>query len=288
MFGAPRSGTTYLQQLVRSLKHTGGKIGQILPVATFHLVNQDLTVQQYNALCGSLRRGIQIYLSGEYNSRFRALEDWWQAPTQGHRFWHVIRQGARPQPHLFVYKEPFLCLAPEFALDSLPDARLIYIYRDGRDVANSLVESYDVLDDQKLTHLRSAEARLGRRYDERYIPWWVEEGREEEFVDSSPYVRAIWLWTYMVRRCCRYFEDASLSEQLLRIRYEELVQNPYVVGREILNYLEKESTRAFRQHLNRARTSSVGKYKRRPSTEIHSAEAVAAPMLKEIGYDRMT
>jgi uncharacterized membrane protein len=61
-----------------------------------------------------------------------------------------------------------------------------------------------------------------------------------------------------------------------------------VVGRKILNHLEKESTRAFRQRLNRARTSSIGKYKSRQNTEIHSAEAVASPMLAEMGYDTIT
>jgi hypothetical protein len=97
-----------------------------------------------------------------------------------------------------VYKEPFLSLAPEFVFDALPDAKVIYIYRDGRDVANSLVESYDVLTDQELTHLRSTEMRLGRSYDERYVPWWVAEGRDDQFIESSPYVRASWMWAYMV------------------------------------------------------------------------------------------
>ena len=62
-------------------------------------------------------------------------------------------------------------------VDALPDAPIVHIVRDGRDCANSLVESYDVLSDEKLTHLKGSEMRLGRPYDERFVPWWVEEGR---------------------------------------------------------------------------------------------------------------
>ena len=75
-----------------------------------------------------------------------------------------------------MYKEPLFSLAPEFVFDALPEAKIIYIFRDGRDIANSLVASYDVLTDQELTHLQSSEMQSGRSYDHRYVPWWVAEG----------------------------------------------------------------------------------------------------------------
>lgn len=287
VFGAPRSGTTYLSRALGCLQGTEGKIGQVVPVVMFHLANQDLSSQEYEALCGSLERGIDIYLNGEYNSRFRALGDWWRAPLQWQRLKHVVRRGRRPRPEWFVYKEPFLSMAPEMGLDALPNAKLIYIYRDGRDVANSLVETYDVLTDQELTHLRGAEMRLGRAYDERYVPWWVEEGRDEEFIDSPPYVRATWMWAYMARRCEQYFSvlDASVRTQVLRIQYEEFMQNPHRIGQEILDHLDVNDARAFRRHLDQARTSSIGKHKHRSRAERFEAEEVAGSVLKRLGYE---
>jgi len=40
VFGAPRSGTTYLHQVLSTLRSTEGRIGQIVPIATCHIVNQ--------------------------------------------------------------------------------------------------------------------------------------------------------------------------------------------------------------------------------------------------------
>jgi len=285
VFGAPRSGTTYLQQAIERLRGVEGKIGQIIPVATFHLVNQDgLSDKTYEALSESVRRGIDIYLSGEYNSRFRALEDWWQAPTQLRRLWHVVRRGRRPRPDWFVYKEPFLSLAPEFAHDALPGAKFIYIYRDGRDVANSLIESYGVLTDRELTHFHSAEMRVGRPYDERYVPWWVEEGRDEEFIDSPPYVRAVWMWAYMVRRCHRYLQKLDEDGRILRVRYEHFMRQPEIVGEKIRCHIGRDDTWAFRRHLNQARTTSIGKYKQRSESENRQALDIAGDTLSDLGY----
>jgi len=196
-----------------------------------------------------------------------------------------VRRGERPRPDWFVYKEPFLSLAPEFPLDALPDANIIYIYRDGRDVANSLVESYDVLTNRELTHLQSAEMRLGRPYDERYVPWWVAEGRDKEFIESSQYVRSIWLWTYMVQRCQQYFSNLGTTAQVLQIQYESFMRKPEMIGEKILEHLGTASTHAFRCHLNRARTSSIGKHMRRPETELQAARRLAYPMLETLGYD---
>jgi hypothetical protein len=256
----------------------------LAPVATFHLWNQDLPPTRKTALAGVLKRGIDVYLSGEYNSRFRALENWYRAPVQWKRLYDVVRKGRRPRPDWFVYKEPFISLAPEYVFASLPEARIVYIYRDGRDVANSLVESYDVLTDSELTHLHSAEMRLGRPHDNRYVPWWVKKGRDEEFIGSSQYVRAIWMWAYMAQRCHDYFSELDPSDRVLKVQYEEFMRQPHKIGDQLLRHLEAENTRSFRRHLDRARTSSIGKHKNRPSSELRAAESIAGPALKALGY----
>ena len=287
VFGCPRSGTTYLHRVLRCLRRVEAKIGNFIPVVIPHLVNQNISQEQYRALCGSLPRAIDIYLSGEYNSRFRALEDWWTAPDQWARLKHVVRRGPRPRPNLFVYKEPFFSLAPELAFDALPEAKVIYIYRDGRDVANSLTSSYGVLTDRELTHRHSAEMRFGRAHDHRYVPWWVEENSEEEFVQCSPYARSIWMWAHMVEHCRAYFEDldGSTSDRLLQVQYETFMEHPHETGARIFEHLGAEPTKASQRQLNRAQTTSIGKHRQQRSRkEIEAAEQVAGQALERLGY----
>lgn len=284
VFGAPRSGTTYLQHCLRALRSTVCRSGTLVPTVVPHLAGRGVDDPTERALRESLSRSFDAYLNSDYHSRFHAMEYWWQAPLQIERLHHVLRRGPRLRPQRFVYKEPFFALSPQLIVEGLPDARMIYIYRDGRDVANSLVESYDVLTDRELTHRQSTEMRLGRPYDERYVPWWVPEGEDDEFIESPPYVRAIWMWTYMVQRCRRYFQALDAADRILQLQYETFMRNPEVTGEKILDHLGASSTLAFHDQLNQARTSSIGKHNRRSVQEVDAAVDVAGDALIELGY----
>ena len=284
VFGAPRSGTTFLVNVLSKLRETVGKSGQLIPVAIPHIASQNISRSVYRALATSIRQNIEGYLASSYHSRFRALEWWLDAPEQYERLRHVVRSGSRPRPKRFVYKEPFLGLCPELIVKSIPDARLIHIYRDGRDVANSLVSTYDVLTDKKLTHLREAEMLFGRAYDDRYVPSWVDPDSDEAFIESSSYVRSIWLWKAIVDRCRRFLEENGGEYECLELRYERLAQSPSKVGDEILEFFGCDETGAFRRKLATARESSIGKYETRNPEEVVNAEKIAGILLEELHY----
>lgn len=287
ILGCPRSGTTYLSSLLNTIPEFQSLDGTLLPTAIPHVVNQDLDPEVYDALAVGFERAIDAYLhSGRYHSRAAAIKKWFQAPTGLTGLLRAIR-GRRDLPERMVYKEPFLSLSPKFVLDALPEAQIIHIVRDGRDCANSLVRNYDVLTDDKLTHLRATEMRLGRPYDERYVPWWVEEGRDEAFINGSPYVRAIWMWKTMIRRCHEYFSalEPPTSDQIMVLKYEDFMREPETYGRQVLDHFEGSPTRAFEKRVAEARTSSIGKHEQRDPAEIEAAERVAQNELGLHGYE---
>ena len=260
--------------------------GTLLPVAIPHVVNQDLESDVYDALAVGFERALDAYLhSGRYYSRAAAVQKWLRAPSG---ISNLVRasKGQRVLPERMIYKEPFLSFAPQFVRDAFPDAPIVHIVRDGRDCANSLVQSYDVLSDERLTHLRGSEMRLGRPFDERYVPWWVEKGHDLEFIEAMPYVRAIWMWKAMVGRCREAFgtDGQKTNGQVLVLKYEDFMHDPVKYGHRVLAHFGATPTAAFDKRLNAARTSSIGKYRMRAEEEIVAAEQVASVELQKYGY----
>lgn len=290
VLGCPRSGTAYLMSVLNAIPEFECLDGTILPIAVPHVVNKDLDSQVYDALTVGFERSLSMYLrSGRYHSRAAALQKWVRAPSGLGNLVKALR-GRRDPPERMIYKEPFLAFAPDFVLDALPDARIVYLVRDGRDCAHSLVENYDVLTDEKLTHLKSAEARMGRTYDHRYVPWWVGEGRDRAFIESPPYVRAIWMWKEMARRCHEYFSRPPLQDtgQVMRLRYEAFVRSPLKHGAALLEHFGATPNTMARYRLRQAHVRSIGKHDRRSDREIRAAEEVAGEELSLHGYELHT
>jgi hypothetical protein len=285
VLGCPRSGTTFLMTALRALANSECISGLLIPVSIPHLVNYSLPDYIYNVLAFELEASLQNYLdSGIPSSRFSALHQWLKGYMSSQEFFQALQR--KRVVERIIYKEPFLSFAPEFTYRALPDCRILHLYRDGRDCADSLVRTYDVLTDEKLMALNTSEMPIGRKYDARYVPWWVEEGREEEFLGSTPYVRSIWMWKEMVGRCHNFFSQPEVAQtgRVLLVKYEDLVSDSLKCGELIATHFGAKMNRQLEKQIKKAHPQSIGIHKRRDSKEIEEAERIAQAELKLYGY----
>jgi hypothetical protein len=110
----------------------------------------------------------------------------------------------------------------DILLEAFPRAHFIVIHRHGFDTAHSLA-ARRLLDDDVLQHDDTVMPRR-RAQDGRLVPWWLEQGREDEFLKWSIYTRCLHMWTSLIEqheRSCASFP--AVRERLLEIRYEEVV-----------------------------------------------------------------
>ena len=284
ILGCPRSGTSFLSDALRALPNAECIFGHHLPVSIPHLVEQPVPPEVQHALSAGFHHSLETYAETVSNSRAAALQRWMRGHASIADPWRAFR-GRRVVERV-VYKEPFLAFDPMFAFDALPESKLIFMLRDGRDCAQSLVTTYDVLTDEKLASLRTAEAPLGRLHDHRYVPWWVEPGRDAEFLASVPFVRAIWMWKEIVRRSFAFTHDVAVAAtgRVLEVRYERLVRDAASVRDTVAEHLGVRVDNRLRRLFAGAHERSIASYAKRDRGEIREAERVARKELELCGY----
>lgn len=269
---------------LEALPYTECLSGISFPVPIAHLAAQQLPEQITHCLEYALESTLNVYLDSVSNSRFRALQSLISG-SMGFKEVSTLFQRKRVLQNL-IYKEPFFSFTPEFLCRALPSCKIIYLYRDGRDCANSLVKSYGVLTDEKLKILNTSESSLGYQHQDFWVPWWVESDQADNFIQSSSYVRSIWMWKEMVKRCERFFtqDDIATSDRVLKIKYEDLACEPLVFGEKIVTYIGTDFDNRLQKRFAKASVKAVGKYKKRDPLEIEMAEQVAHYELKFYGY----
>ncbi|HVW46531.1 MAG TPA: sulfotransferase [Solirubrobacterales bacterium] len=286
VFGAPRSGTTFLMEVLDTLGEAECVTGNLFPTALLHLAATPQPPATREVLERGLRGGLRDYLaSSAYGSRAAALRKWWTASRDPRDLRGAL--AGRRRERVLVYKEPFISFCPAVVWDALPDARFVYLVRDGRDVADSLLRKYDVLADSRLADVESNETPIVRRSGELLVPWWVESGAEQAFVEADQYVRAIWMWSAMASRAQDFLDrpDVKASGRVLTVRYEDLVADPLGQGSALIDFLGMRMGPRTRRALGDGHQRSLGVYRRRPAATIRHAEEIGGAELRRAGYE---
>jgi hypothetical protein len=158
------------------------------------------------------------------------------------------------------------------ALRAYPQAKVVHMVRDGRDVVCSLLEK------GWLRTERGGADDVGNPYGEQ-ARFWVEPDRVDEFSAANEATRAGWAWR-------RYLTAARAAAPgaTLEVRYEELAADPDATAARIAEHIDADPA-ALAEGLRAVHSQSVGRW-RRDLTEqqVADVEAEAGALLRELGY----
>jgi hypothetical protein len=237
VFGSPRSGTTFLAGAI------GGMPGlvDLGEVAAFKAAIPELVALQPRQAAARIRRTLTITRRLALVGHARAVE---QTPETAH-----------------------VLAAVKLAF---PQASLVHIVRDGRDVVCSLLErgwlnaGRGGADDAGLTYGPAAR-------------FWVEQPRREEFSRVSDARRAAWCWR-------RYVSAARAVDGVYELRYEQLARDHRTVAAGLATVLGVDRE-ILTEALGAVRASSVGRYARELTPmQLADVEAEAGDLLAQLGY----
>ena len=152
-----------------------------------------------------------------------------------------------------------------------PEARIVHVVRDGRDVACSLLErgwlsaGREGSDDAGLDY--GAQARF-----------WVEPEREWEFAQASDATRAGYAWR-------RYVETARrTTDRLAELRYEQVATDAAAAAAAVARHLHIDPE-PLAVAFGEAHSRSLGRWRRDlDAQQLADVEREAGPLLRELGY----
>jgi hypothetical protein len=237
--GSPRSGTTFLASAIGSLPGFVD-LGEVAPVKANV---ETLTQLPPDEAARRLRRTLAVARRVGLVGSVRPVE---QTPELA----HVV---------------DVLPLA-------YPNATVVHIVRDGRDVVSSLLEK------PWLRPSRSKSDDAGVEYGS-YARFWVEPERRDEFERTSDARRAAWAWR-------RYVSAArgARTPPSIELRYEALAADPSTVASALAPRLDAPEP-ALAAALGRVHGTSVGRFARDLSPEqLDDVVSEAGGLLRELGY----
>ena len=235
--GSPRSGTTFLAGAIGSLPGFVD-LGEVAPVKA---AVPELAALPVDEAARRLRRVVNVSRRLGLVGSVRAVE---QTPELAH----------------LVSAIPL----------AFPDAVIVHIVRDGRDVACSLLEKPWLRREQ----IDADDA--GLPYGA-YARFWVEPERRDEFERVSDVRRAAWVW--------RSYVTAALGAAgAVEVRYEAVTTDPAGAAAVLAPRLEVPAEQ-LATALTRAHSTSVGRYATDLSAEqLADVAAEAGDLLRELGY----
>jgi Sulfotransferase family len=272
VIGAPHSGTDLL---ARALKHSAG----------FHFtIGQPsvLNVVYAFARTPSIQEGRGDAAATVLRDAFAQA---WQVTAESCLTCRAECQHSRADsaPGLCVDEgsilrygdaSPALMYCAEGLIDAFPDARIVQIIRDGRDVVAGMLS-----DPEELAWFRRGIANVDSEFPNPFFGTESEEDRDG-WEKLSPAGKCAMRWRGAVTKSAR-LRNSLTAEQLTTFRYEQVIASPQATAQALGEFIDAKVARIEvpprgKQVRNWRRLLSPG--------QLAEVERIAGPQLRRVGY----
>ena len=273
VLGAPHSGTDLLARALRrsSAFHvTMGHPGVVRTVYAFAR-RPSIATERGEGAARVLR---DAYAHGWQVTRQGCAE----CPSECRELGRIGADGMCADPHgvqRFADATPDLIYTTDVLLDAFPDAQFIQVIRDGRDAVAGMLT-----DERCLAWFRPGFANLDEVFPNPFFG--VEDATERmRWPRAGVAVKCALRWRGSIRLSAR-LRARTPDDQLLTIRYEELVARPREIVSAMSDYLGQRIARTALYGIDDA---GVGRWHERLTPkQILQVEKVAGAELTRLGY----
>lgn len=326
IIGCPRSGTSLLYNILSeapelwSIGYESKAIiehyhhPQVKNWQSGALTAADLTPTSRDYICSAFQ---QQAAPGSFWRRVNELRSW----LGRRRLWKAIKQRGRstdpgaavssaiPQQSLdavrtfvrlanrlagnpnrpirLLEKTPENCLRLPFLLSLFPDARILYLVRDGRANVNSLIEGWRhpyLFPGYQVPEPLTIPSDTRGRWAFTLIPGWRD-------LTSVPLEEiCAWQWVYCNKAVLAHRAETEGVVPYLAIHYEELVGNPAAVLPQIADFLNIDYASSLGRYanslplINATTIPGEEKWRLQNGPAIERMMPILQPMISQLGY----
>ena len=201
----------------------------------------------------------------------------------------ILRNRVAPPPgdiHL-VEKTPENCLRLPFLLELFPDARIIYLTRDGRSNISSLMEGWlepHTFPGYDVPATLSIPGYNRPRWAFSLIPGWQD-------LKSSPLEEVCaWQWIRCNEAVLEHRAETAGRVPYLTLSYESLVADPRTALQAMADFLDLDFAANFGRYtdklpeINVVSTPDAEKWRRKHGAEIERILPLIEPTMERLGY----
>jgi hypothetical protein len=273
LLGAPHSGTDLLARAIR--RSTAFHLTMARP----NVVRTVYAFARRPSIATERGEGAARVMRDAYAQTWQVAPDSCaECPAQCRDLGRIGGDGICADPRgiqRFADATPDLIYNTDVLLDAFPDAQLIQVIRDGRDVVAGMLT-----DERCLAWFRPGFANLDEVFPNPFFG--VEDATERaRWPRAGVAVKCALRWRGSIRLSAK-LRAQTPEDQLLTVRYEDLVTRPREIIGEVSDYLDQ---RVSRGALNGISGAGIGRWEQALTPkQVTQVEKIAGAELRRLGY----